>query len=61
MICFRPMLRNFLARIRKQPSLLLLVIPPLALNFWFDYYHPIGILVDVILVVALVVGYLIDS
>ena len=53
--------RDFLARIRNQPSLLLVVTPLLALNFWFDYYHPRGILVDVIVVVALIVGYLRDS
>jgi len=34
----RSMPRDFLARIRNQPTLLLVVTPLLALNFWFDYY-----------------------
>jgi hypothetical protein len=57
----RSMPRDFLARIRNQPTLLLVVTSLLAINFWFDYYHPRGILVDVIVVVALIVGYLRDS
>ena len=30
-------------------------IPIVALNIWFDYYHPGGIVLDVIIVLALLI------
>ena len=27
-------------------------------NLWYDYYHPLGIIIDIIIAVALLIGYL---
>jgi hypothetical protein len=29
----------------------------LALNFWFDYYHPPGFTIDVVIVMVLAIAY----
>ena len=55
------MLRNILGRIGQQPTLLILVIPLLALDFLYDYYHPRGIVMDVVVAAVLLFGYLRDS
>jgi hypothetical protein len=49
--------QDFFDRLREHPAVLWVFIPLVALNIWFDYYHPRGIVLDVIIVVALFVGY----
>ena len=51
------MLRDFFDRIRKRPAILWVLIPIVALNVWFDYYHPGGIVLDVIFVLAVLIKY----
>jgi hypothetical protein len=51
------MLHDFLDRLRKRPAMLWVFIPIVALNIWFDYYHPGGIVLDVIIVLALLIKY----
>jgi hypothetical protein len=41
-------------RLRKHPAALWVLAPVVALNIWFDYYHPGGILIDIIIVLVLV-------
>jgi hypothetical protein len=38
----------------RQPWFRLVVFPLLLLNFWFDYHHPFGILLDVVIVIFFV-------
>jgi hypothetical protein len=49
--------QDVFARLRKNPAALWVLIPIVALNIWFDYYHPSGIVLDVIIVLALLVKY----
>jgi hypothetical protein len=51
------MLHDFFDRLRKHPVMLWVFIPIVALNIWFDYYHPGGIVLDVIIVLALLIKY----
>jgi hypothetical protein len=44
--------RNKITANLKQAWPILLVI--LGLNFWYDYYHPAAILVDVIIMLVLI-------
>jgi hypothetical protein len=48
---------DFFERVRKHPAVLWVFIPLVALNIWFDYYHPFGIVLDVVIVLALFVYY----
>jgi hypothetical protein len=38
----------------RRPWFWLILIPLLSLNLWFDYHHPLGILLDVAIVLFLV-------
>jgi hypothetical protein len=51
------MLHDFFDRLGKHPAMLWVFIPIVALNIWFDYYHPGGIVLDVIIVLALLIKY----
>jgi hypothetical protein len=51
------MLHDFFDWLRKHPAMLWVFIPVIVLNIWFDYYHPGGIVLDVIIVVALLIKY----
>jgi len=46
--------RRNAANLKKAWPVLLVV---LALNVWYDYYHPAAILVDVILVLILIIKF----
>jgi len=49
---------EFLALLKKHRAALLVFIPLVALNVWFDYHHfPLGIVLDVIIVLALFLRY----
>jgi hypothetical protein len=48
---------DFFERLRKHPAVLWVFIPLVALNIWFDYHHPFGIVLDVVIVLALFVYY----
>ena len=50
------MARDFFEQLREHPAALWVFIPLVALNIWFDYYHPLGIVLDVIIVLALFAG-----
>jgi hypothetical protein len=39
----------------------LLVVFAVVLNAWFDYYHPLGLIFDVVLGVGLFIAYLRSS
>ena len=44
-------------RLRDIPAgLWFVALILLALNFWFDYYHPLGILFDVLIIAAWLLG-----
>jgi hypothetical protein len=49
------LLHYFFDLLRKHPAMLWVFIPIVALNIWFDYYHPGGIVLDVIIVLALLI------
>jgi hypothetical protein len=50
--------KTFVDRLRGRSRLFWFVIVViLVLNVWFDYYHRLGILLDVILLLGLLVGY----
>ena len=42
-------------------SLWVIVALVLALNFWFDYYHPLGLIFDLLVGVVLLFRYLIRT
>jgi hypothetical protein len=43
---------------RRSPAFWLIVGVLILLNVWYDYYHPLGIIFDVILAVVLLIWYL---
>jgi hypothetical protein len=43
--------------LRKHRGALWVLIPVVALDIWFDYYHPRGIVLDVIIVLALFIKF----
>ncbi len=43
---------------RRSPAFWVIVVVVLALNIWYDYYHPLGIVFDVVLAVVLLIWYL---
>jgi hypothetical protein len=43
---------------RRGPAFWVFLAVLVLLNVWFDYYHPLGIIIDVILVVVLLTRYL---
>jgi hypothetical protein len=48
--------RNFFDRAfekRRQPWLWLFYLTLIVLDIWWDYYHPLGLLIDVILLLVL--------
>jgi hypothetical protein len=46
---------------RRSPTFWVIVVVVLALNIWYDYYHPLGILFDVVLAVVLFIWCLSKS
>lgn len=42
----------------RSPASWVMVSALLALNVWYDYHHPLGIVFDVVLAVALLIWYL---
>jgi hypothetical protein len=52
------MSESFVDRLRQNPKMLWALIPAIALNIWFDYYHPHGILIDIIIVLVLLFNHL---
>jgi len=47
--------------VRRLFTFCVFVAITLALNFWYDYYHPLGILFDIALAVGLFIWYLTKS
>ena len=43
---------------RRSPAFWVIVVVLVALNVWYDYYHPLGIIFDVILAVVVLIWYL---
>jgi hypothetical protein len=43
---------------RRSTAFWLIVGVLILLNVWYDYYHPLGIIFDVILAVVLLIWYL---
>jgi hypothetical protein len=52
------MSESFADRLRQNPKILWVLIPAIALNTWFDYCHPLGILIDIIIVLVLLFNHL---
>jgi hypothetical protein len=48
----------FFDRLRERPAVLWVFIPLVALNIWFDFYHPGGLVLDVVIMLAFFVIYL---
>lgn len=46
---------------KHSPASWVIVALLLALNVWYDYHHPLGIMFDVVLAVGLLVWYLSKS
>jgi hypothetical protein len=46
---------------RRSPAFWVIVVVVLALNVWYDYHHPLGIVFDVVLGVGLLIWYLSKS
>jgi hypothetical protein len=46
---------------RRSPTFWVIVAVLLALNVWYDYHHPLGIMFDVVLAVGLLIWYLSKS
>jgi hypothetical protein len=44
-------------RFERSPGFWVLIAAVLLLNFWYGYYHLLGIIFDVIIVVGLLVAY----
>ncbi len=45
-------------RFEASPGFWVLIVAAVLLNVWYDYYHPLGIIFDVIIGVGLLVAYL---
>lgn len=43
---------------RRSPVSWVIVVVLLALNFWYDSHHPLGIMFDVVLGLGLLIWYL---
>jgi hypothetical protein len=43
---------------RRSPAFWVIVVVLVALNVWYDYYHPLGIVFDVVGAVVLLIWYL---
>jgi hypothetical protein len=43
---------------RRSPGFCVIVAVLVALNVWYDYYHPLGIMFDVVGAVVLLIWYL---
>jgi hypothetical protein len=52
------MSESFVDRLRQNPKMLWVLIPAIALNIWLDYHNPLGILIDVIIVLVVVFNHL---
>ncbi len=48
---------NYFDRLKKHAGALWVIIPLVALNIWYDYYHPRGIVLDVIILLALFIKF----
>ena len=53
MINSAEMPESFIDRLREHPSVLWVLIPLIALNIWFDYYHPGAIVLDIVILLVL--------
>jgi hypothetical protein len=42
---------------RRSPAFWVICAVLVLLNIWYDYYHPIGIMFDVVLALVLLVRY----
>ena len=59
MISSSPMQNTLFDHLKgRSPLFWVFILLVLGLNFWFDYYHPGGIVLDVIIVLALFIKYL---
>jgi len=52
------MSQSFADRLRQNPKILWVLVPAIALNLWFDYYHPVGVVMDIIIVLVLLRNHL---
>jgi hypothetical protein len=43
---------------RRSPAFWVMVGVLVLLNIWYDYYHPLGIIFDVVVAVVLLIWYL---
>ena len=48
-------------RDRSSPLLWVIIAAIVLLNFWFDYYHPLGVIIDVIVGLIFLGVYLKNS
>ena len=56
-----PIRNTFFDRLRgRSPLFWVFILLVLSLNLWFDYYHPLGFVFDVIVVLVLLIKYLKD-
>jgi hypothetical protein len=46
---------------RRSPAFCVMVVVLILLNIWYDYYHPLGVVFDVIAAVVLLIWYLAKS
>jgi hypothetical protein len=53
MINSAEMPKSFIDRLREHPSVLWVLIPLIALNIWYDYYHPGAIVLDIVILLVL--------
>jgi DNA-directed RNA polymerase subunit RPC12/RpoP len=58
----KPMETTFLDRLKpRSPVSWVILAVLIALNVWYDYHHPLGIMFDVVLAVGLLIWYLSKS
>jgi hypothetical protein len=46
---------------RRSPTVWMIVVALVLLNIWYDCYHPLGIMFDLVLAVGLLIWYLSKS
>lgn len=53
-----PSRESFFDRLKgRSPLFWVFVLLLVGLNFWFDYYHPLGAVFDVVIVIALAISH----
>jgi hypothetical protein len=45
----------------RSPAFWVVVVVVVLFNIWFDYYHPLGIILDVALALAVLIRYVSKS